>query len=288
MSRLDAALIVSVLVVTLGAGTDTDPVGSDARELNSAAAGSSAQAGLRLPPVDAAADYQLGGAYPPPHGVRVVTRDRSARPSSAAYDICYLNGFQTQPGALPWWRSHRRRLLLRDDDGRLVRDPGWPREVLLDTSTAGRRRSLAAVMTRWIDGCRANGFQAVEPDNLDSFTRSQHRLTRGDALSLAHLLTLAAHQAGLAVAQKNLAGLSRERRRSVGFDFAVSEECMVWHECNSYRSAYGRHVIEIEYTDNGRHVFQRACADHGDSWSIVLRDKMLRPPGRRGHVFATC
>jgi hypothetical protein len=244
-------------------------------------------AGPPAPPVNAAVDYQLGGSYPPPGGVTVVTRDRMSRPVTGAYNICYVNAFQTQPGELRWWRRVHPRLLLRDG-GRLVHDPGWPAETLLDVSTPAKRRSVARVVRRWIDGCADDGFDAVEPDNLDSFTRSRGLLSRSDALAFATRLAHVAHRAGLAIAQKNLAGLTRERRLTVGFDFAVGEECSVWHECGAYRRAYGRHVIEIEYTDNGRTAFRRACRDHGDAWSIVLRDRDLRTPASPQYAYRRC
>jgi hypothetical protein len=239
------------------------------------------------PHVNAGFDYQLGGAYALPDGVTVVTRDRTARPAAGAYNICYVNAYQTQPGELRWWKRAHSRLLLRYQ-GQLVHDPGWPGEVLLDTSTAVKRRAIAHVVGRWIRGCADDGFDAVEPDNLDSFTRSHHLLDRSGALALATLLTARAHGADLAIAQKNLAGLTRARRVDVGFDFAVSEECSVWHECGAYRRAYGRHVIEIEYTDNGRTAFRRACRDHGDAWSIVLRDRNLRTPSSPAYAYRRC
>ena len=239
------------------------------------------------PPVDAGFDYQLGGAYKLPSGVGVVTRDRTARPAAHAYDICYVNAYQTQPGQLRWWKRTHPGLLLRRDGG-LVHDPGWPGEVLLDTSTAAKRQVLAHVVGRWVAGCADDGYDAVEPDNLDSYTRSHHLLDRRGALALATLLADRAHAAGLAIAQKNLAGLTRARRIDVGFDFAVSEECAVWHECGAYRRAYGPHVIEIEYTDNGRKAFRRACRDHGDRWSIVLRDRLLRTPSSAAYAFRKC
>jgi Glycoside-hydrolase family GH114 len=239
------------------------------------------------PPVDAGFDYQLGGGYPLPDGVTVVTRDRTDRPAAGAYNICYVNAYQTQPGRLRWWKRTHRPLLLRYH-GRLLHDPGWPGEVLLDTADAAKRRAIAGVVGRWFSGCADDGFDAVEPDNLDSYTRSHHQLDRAGALALATLLADRAHHAGLAIAQKNLAGLTRARRLAVGFDFAVSEECMVWHECGSYRRAYGRHVIEIEYTDNGRAAFRKACRDHGGDWSIVLRDRMLRTPASPRYAYQKC
>ncbi len=242
----------------------------------------------RLPPVNAKADYQLGGAYTPPAGVRVVSRDRTEHSAARRYSICYVNGYQTQPGSLPWWRAHRPGLLLRDRSGDLVRDPGWRAEVLLDTSSARNRSRLAAIASRWINGCARDGFRAVEPDNLDSFTRSRRLLTRSDNLALAHRYAVLSHRAGLAIAQKNLAGLSRARRVEIGFDFAVAEECSVYRECGAYRAAYGRHVIEIEYSDNGRAAFTRACRHHGSAWSIIYRDRDLVRPSSPSYVYRAC
>jgi hypothetical protein len=242
---------------------------------------------VTTPPVDAGFDYQLSGSYRLPAGVSVVTRDRTGSPAPDAYNICYLNAFQTQPGELRRWKRHHPQLLLRDH-GALVHDPGWPGEVLLDTRTAAKRHGIAAVVGRWIDQCATDGFDAVEPDNLDSFSRSHRLLQRADALKVSSLLADRAHDVGLAIAQKNLAGLTKQARLTVGFDFAVSEECSVWHECAAYRRAYGGHVIEIEYTDNGRAAFRAACRDHGDRWSIVLRDRQLRTPSSQHYAFKAC
>ncbi len=239
------------------------------------------------PPVDAKADYQLGGNYPLPHGVRVVSRDRLAKPASGAYTICYVDAFQTQPGQLRWWRHHHPRVLLRRH-GALVRDPGWRDEVLLDTSSAAKRGEIGRVLGRWVGRCARDGFRAVEPDNLDSFSRSHGLLTRNDNLLLARRLAHRAHRSGLAIAQKNLAGLSRSRRVQIGFDFAVAEECARWRECGSYRAAYGRHVIEIEYSDNGRRWFRHACRDHAGRWSIIYRDRDLVTPSRPAYVYDAC
>jgi hypothetical protein len=240
------------------------------------------------PPVNAKFDYQLGGAYPPRPGVAAVTRDRHASPVAGAYSLCYLNAFQTQPGSLPWWRHHHPRLLLRTGSGQLVHDPGWPGEVLLDTSTSPKRSRLAEVIAVWMAGCAHRGFKAVEPDNLDSFTRSRGLLTRDDALLLSTQLAKRAHHAGLAIAQKNLAGLHKSRAQSVGFDFAVAEDCQRYHECRNYLRVYGRHVIEIEYADNGVPNFTHACDARGARISIVYRDRLLRPRSQPGYRYRAC
>lgn len=214
-------------------------------------------------------DYQLGGAYEPPVGVGIVARDRQESPASGAYNICYVNAYQTQPGTLRWWRAKHPRLVLP------VKDVAWG-EWLLNTR---RPRALAHVVGRWIDGCSRDGFQAVEPDNLDSWTRSEGMLTRADNTTYAKLLIRQAHAAGLAIAQKNAASLAPRRL----FDFAVVEQCQRYSECDRFTAAYGDQVIEIEYR---RKDFEAACAAR--SVPIVFRDRMLRPPGSPGYRFGKC
>ncbi len=216
-----------------------------------------------------------------------MARDRLGGPARRGYGICYLNAFQTQPGTLRWWQHTHPRLLLRDAQGQLVSDPGWPGEYLFDTSSTALRARLGAVLGRWLSRCSEDGFDAVEPDNLDAFNRSQRLLTRADNLALASILA-GAHGAGLAIAQKNMAGVTPAERRRVGFGFAVAEECAVHRECGRYARTYDRRIVEVEYTDNGRSAFRRACRRHGDRWSVVLRDRLLRPAGHSAHVRREC
>jgi hypothetical protein len=241
---------------------------------------------IELPPVAAPFDYQLGGAYPPPPGTRIVERDRTATPAPGTYGICYVNAFQTQPKELAWWRSGRQDLLLSTGAG-FVEDPDWPGEVLLDTSTPDQRERLAAIVGGWIDSCAAKGYRAVELDNLDSWTRSGDRLTAATNLAFAQLLVARAHARRLAVAQKNAAELAPQGTR-IGFDFAVAEECQVYGECDAYTTAYGRHVLEVEYTDDGTDAFAQACAARGKDVSVLLRDRDLVPAGAGGYVYRRC
>lgn len=238
------------------------------------------------PPVAGVADYQLGGAYHPAANVQIVTRDRTDQPAKGVYSICYVNAFQTQPDELSWWKSHHPALLLRSPGtNRLVHDPGWPGEVLLDLSTRAKRAEAAEVVGGWFDRCASDGYQAVEPDNLDSWTRSHKFLTERDAIDFAKLLIARAHLTGLAIAQKNTPDLSA---KGLGFDFAVAEECEQYDECDAYTSTYGHKVIEIEYTDNGPAAFRRACSARAGSVSILLRDRDVVPVGTTGYVSETC
>lgn len=249
---------------------------------------SSATGAVRSPPANGRADYQLGGAYHPAKGVDIVLRDRLARPARHRYNVCYVNSFQTQPGALRWWRQHHSRVLLRRADGTLVRDPGWRAEVLFDTSAPRKRRVIARVQRRWYERCARDGYDAVEPDNLDSWTRSRSLLDRSDNIALARRLARIAHRRDLAIAQKNTPQLNRKQRRKVGFDFAVAESCQVYRECGAYTRTYGRRTIEIEYTDGGRRAYRKACRVRGDRISVLLRDRDVVPRGHSRYRYRSC
>ncbi|MEU7347199.1 endo alpha-1,4 polygalactosaminidase [Streptomyces bacillaris] len=236
-----------------------------------------------LPQANAAFDYQIGGAYTPPAGVEALSRDRGAKPVRGLYNVCYVNAFQTQPDALDWWDKQHPDLVLRDSGGEPVNDEAWG-EALLDTSTAAKRTRLAKIVGGWIDGCAKSGFQAVEPDNLDSYERSGGRLTRAHNAAFAKLLAARAHTAGLAIGQKNTTDLL-EQREEIGFDFAVAEECGRYDECADYATAYGNRVFVVEYTTRD---FAKACSAVGAKGSVVRRDLDVRPAGQEGYVFATC
>jgi hypothetical protein len=216
-------------------------------------------------------DYQLGGAADPAPNVGIVVRDRTEAPAAGRYNVCYVNGFQTQPNEKRFWRKHPG-LLLRDAEGRPVVDEAWG-EVLLDVRTPAKRRALARIEARWVRGCAQQGYAAVEYDNLDSFTRSHGLVSRRQALRYAALLVEAAHDHGLAAGQKNLAGFDGTR---IGYDFAVSEECGRYDECGRYVDDFGDQVLMIEYRARD---FDQTCAAYGATHAVVLRDRDLTPAG---------
>lgn len=237
-----------------------------------------------LPPAGATPDYQLGGAYQPADGVGIVGRDRSDDPAEGLYSICYVNGFQTQPGELDTWPDD----LLLQRDGAPVFDPDWPDEALLDTSSDDRRSRIADIVGPWIEGCADAGFDAVEFDNLDSYTRSDGALALDDNLALATLLVDVAHEAGLAAGQKNAAEDAAALHQRAGFDFAVVEECGAYEECPAFTDVYGDAVVDIEYSDELPRAFAEMCADDESPASMVLRDRDLLTPDSDGYVFETC
>jgi hypothetical protein len=248
---------------------------------------SSASAAVVLPPANGQFDYQIGGAYPPGSSVQIVDRDRTAAPAAGRYNVCYVNAYQTQPEAAKWWKAHHNRLLLKRN-GAYVVDAVWS-EMLLDTSTSPKRHAIASIVGRWIDGCRTAGYQAVEPDNLDSWTRSKGRLTMSGNKALASLLIARAHSDGLAIAQKNTAELGTSGK-ALGFDFAIAEECYVnGDECGMYTRPFGNRVYEIEYSDNGGlSNYYAACAARGAAISVIYRDRDVVARGRPGYAYRAC
>lgn len=235
-----------------------------------------------LPLANGRFDYQLGGAYAPPSGVQIVSRDRTASPVIGLYNICYVNGFQIQPDEETLWLTDHPDLVLRDMGGEPVVDPDWD-EIFIDVSSPQKREAVAAIVGGWIDGCASAGYDAIEIDNLDSFSRSGGLLTEEDAVATMRLFSERAHSNSLAIAQKNSAELV-ERRAELGTDFAVAEECNRYDECDVYTGGYGQHVLVIEYR---RQDFDAGCAAL-PGLSIVLRDLELVPAGTSGYVFDDC
>lgn len=249
-----AALLLPLVIAPIGSGSVTPP----------------AQATVRALPVDTDVDYQLGGSRPVPEHVGIVARDREAAPLVGRYNVCYVNGFQTQTNEHKFWRQRKALILHRH--GRPVTDEAWG-EWIFDIRTAQKRQRLARIVGRWAQRCAEAGYDAVEFDNLDSFTRSRGMLTRAKALVFAEKLVRAAHRAGLAAGQKNLAGFDGT---GIGYDFAVAEECGRYRECNAYVRYYGRQVLAIEYRAAD---FARTCQRHGADLAVVLRDPQLSPDG---------
>ncbi|NGO73743.1 endo alpha-1,4 polygalactosaminidase [Streptomyces boncukensis] len=266
---------------TLGAALAAVALLVGAAQINSSRASAGAEApSAAPPPAHAGFDYQIGGAYEPPDGVRIVTRDHTDRPADGLYNICYVNAFQAQPGAEDSWDPD---LLLRNEAGEVVYDEDW-HEAFLDLRTADKRRRVAAKVGRWIDSCASQGYDAVEPDNYDSYDRSGKLLTATQAQQYIRLLSEQAHRRGLAIGQKNTPQLAGEREAN-GLDFAVAEECGEYEECDAYTRAFGDRVVVIEYRSAG---LRKACDGWGDRLSIVRRDLGVTTPGDEAYVRQTC
>ena len=260
-----------------------------------AAAGPPETVTYAAPPENAGFDYQIGGDYPLPEGVSVVSRDWFSGIPAAdpAYSICYVNAFQTQANEggvdRPDERSNWPKGLILT---KLGDDPNWGGEYLVNISSAGRRERAASWVGQMIEGCASKGYQAVEYDNLDSWTRFDgtplaDRVPFGkrEALAYARLLAGRAHELGLAVGQKNTVDVTSKQASRTGFGFAIAEECGRYRECGRYIRLHDNHVIAIEYR---RQDFRRACAAVGEAISVVLRDRLVTKPGSPAYVYDSC
>ncbi len=283
------AILAMAAAVTLIAGTTPVVARSDAPA-------SSARPSVPLPPPpNAAFDYQIGGDYELPPGVTVVSRDWfiGTAPDDV-YAICYVNAFQTQddeddedrPDERSNWPADLVLLGLGDD-------PDWGGEYLIDISSPEKRTQAAEWLEPMVATCATKGFEAVEFDNLDSWTRFEETpvddlvpFDRDDSIAYAELLADLAHRHGLAAAQKNTVELEAEIARDrIGFDFVIAEECGTWDECQGYIDVYGDHVIAIEYVPED---FADTCARFGDRISVVLRDVDVSQPDDDEYQYARC
>ncbi len=239
-------------------------------------------------------DYQLGAAYDEVSidgvatAIDVVVRDSTSVPLEGAYSICYVNGFQTQPEDASW--DGRSDLLLTDDAGEPVVDPDWPDEHVLDPSTAQQREGILAIVGTMIEECAARGFDAVEIDNLDTWTRFEE-IDRAGTLALAQEYADLAHSLGLAIAQKNAVEIAQIGAEEIGFDFAIAEECAIWDECADYLEAYQGLVLEIEYADaldDEGMTFAQVCGSSDRAELLILRDRDLVGPTSSEYVYDRC
>jgi hypothetical protein len=150
--------------------------------------------------------------------------------------VCYLNA-----GAYEDFRPDHARY----PAALLGSGNGWPGEQWLDIR---RLDQLAPLLSARMDLCRAKGFDAVEPDNLDGYANdSGFPLTAEDQLAFNAMVARLAHSRGLAVGLKN--DLPQVPQLLGDFDFAVNEQCAEFHECDALTPfvAAGKAVFEAEY-----------------------------------------
>ncbi len=151
--------------------------------------------------------------------------------------ICYVNA-----GAFEDWRPDAKRfpkaVLGKELDG-------WPGERWLDIR---RWQTLEPILAARFDTCRAKGFDAVEPDNVDGYAnKSGFPLTAADQLTFNRRLADLAHRRGLAIGLKN--DVEQAAELEPHFDFAVNEECAQYDECDRLAVfvAAGKPVFHVEY-----------------------------------------
>jgi hypothetical protein len=154
---------------------------------------------------------------------------------------------------------------------------GWPGERWLDI----RQLSiLEPIMSRRLEMCKAKGFDAIDPDNMDGYENATgFPLTAADQLAYNEWVAHAAHALGLAVFQKNDDG--QVPQLEPYFDGELSESCNEYHECARMRPylAAGKPVLDAEY---GLSASQFCAADNaagimGARYSVALDGSIFEP-----------
>lgn len=107
---------------------------------------------------------------------------------------------------------------------------------------------LKPILEARFDQCKQKGFDAIEPDNVDGYTnRTGFPLAARDQIAFNSWLASAAHARGLSIGLKN--DLDQVRELEPLFDWALSEQCFEYKECNLLKPFLdaGKAVLEVEY-----------------------------------------
>jgi hypothetical protein len=161
---------------------------------------------------------------------------------------------------------------------------GWPGELWLDVRPSGPNYAkLQSIMLARFKQCQQKGFDAIEPDNIDSYQNSPGFSTSAaDQLAYNEWLAMAAHGLGLAIFQKN--DLEQVRTLEPYFDGILNEECNKYSECDTLAAypAAGKPAWNAEYTDDGETTAKFCSADAsaniiGALFSLDLDGSVFQP-----------
>jgi endo-alpha-1,4-polygalactosaminidase (GH114 family) len=251
--KLTFCLLIFLLLPLASCTPDLEPAPVTATILPSSSAstwwhpapGLTWQWHLSEPPVDTSVDAQV-------YDIDLFDNDASV--VKTLHDqgrkvICYIS-----VGSREDWRPDADQfppdVLGKDYDG-------LPGEKWLDVR---RIDLLAPIMRARLDLCKAKGFDAVEPDNIEVYDNDTgFPLTYADQLAYARWLADEAHARGLAIGLKNAADMVADSLPF--FEFAITEDCFDQGWCDQVLPfvAAGKPVFAAEYTDTGVD-FPAACA----------------------------
>ncbi|MCA0291467.1 MAG: endo alpha-1,4 polygalactosaminidase [Actinobacteria bacterium] len=128
--------------------------------------------------------------------------------ASGRHAICYLSA-----GSWEDWRSDAGAFPDRVKGRPLS---GWQGERWLDTRAL---KVLLPIMGTRMDVCKAKGFEAVDPDNVDRYENGTgFSLTKADSTAYLRALLSLAHQRGLSIPSDAERGQGRPAHRVQGTD----------------------------------------------------------------------
>jgi hypothetical protein len=161
---------------------------------------------------------------------------------------------------------------------------GWPGELWLDVRPSGPDyATLQSIMLARFQVCQQKGFDAVEPDNIDSYTNSPGFPTAAaDQIAYNEWIAETVHGLGMAVFQKN--DLDQIGTLLPYFDGLLDEECNKNSECALLAPypAAGKPAWNAEYTEDGETTAQFCAPDVsagivGALFSIKLDGSLFSP-----------
>jgi hypothetical protein len=127
---------------------------------------------------------------------------------------------------------------------------GFPDERWLDIRQIS---ILAPIMGARFDQAKAKGCDAIEPDNMDGYDVTAHEssgfpLTYADQITYNTWVSTQVHNRGMGVGLKN--DINQTTALVTMFDFAVSEQCFQYGECQYFTIfvSSGKPVFEAEYS----------------------------------------
>lgn len=199
------------------------------------------------PPATATWQWQLKGPVNTGYAVDIFDIDLFDAPetvidsirASGGRVICYFSA-----GSYESWRPDASGFSPGDLGSTL---DGWEDEKWLDIRSADVRR----IMQQRLDLAEQKGCDGVEPDNMDGYTNdSGFELSGADQLSFNRFIAEEAHKRGLSVGLKN--DLDQVGQLVDYFDFAVSEQCHEFDECDLLAPFIkaGKPVLNAEYQED--------------------------------------
>jgi hypothetical protein len=141
--------------------------------------------------------------------------------------------------------------------------PEYPHERWLDMSAKGLPK-LKPVMEKRFDMCKQKGFDAVEPDNIQTFEEEKTgvQVTAQDQLAYNTWLAEQAHKRGMTIGLKN--DKSQVDKLLPVFDWALVEECYTdgkWCSMFASFTGAGKPVFAVEYQGSGWGEFDAFCRE---------------------------
>jgi endo-alpha-1,4-polygalactosaminidase (GH114 family) len=127
-------------------------------------------------------------------------------------------------------------------------DSHWEGSYWLDIR---QRKFLLPIMRERMQMCKAKGFDAIEPDEMDGYANDTgFDVTYDDQLAYNRSIAEMAHEFGLSVGLKG--DIDQAHDLWPYFDWTLNEQCFQYDECDKLVSsfiAHGKSVFQVEYDD---------------------------------------